>query len=91
MLFFLQTLTVYTFMCLNNSQMFRGFEGQKDPRYEDFYGTPLIRFPLVFTLVCYGVACYNAVATLETILSMLLGKLHIFMVGGMCYGSLSVQ
>lgn len=81
--FFFQTLTVFTFDALLTSKVFSGFSGEVDPRYKeiDYYNAPRIRFPIQFALVCFSVACFNAAATLETTLSMLLGRLHRFMVG----------
>ncbi|MPC93772.1 hypothetical protein E2C01_088913 [Portunus trituberculatus] len=62
--------------------MIRGFSQNRENQYDDFYETPGIRYPLVLTLTCFSAACYSAVATLETALSMLLGKLHTCMVSG---------
>ncbi|KAG0718400.1 hypothetical protein GWK47_007720 [Chionoecetes opilio] len=74
------TLTVYTLIYLSWAQVFRGFRSKEDPRYNGFYPYPNIKYPLLFTLIICTTACYNAVATLETLLSMLLGKLHTCMV-----------
>lgn len=60
--------TVNTFMSLKMSVMFRGYIYNGDD--------PRTRWPLVFSLVSYSAICYSAVATAETILSMLVGKLH---------------
>ncbi|XP_045138128.1 uncharacterized protein LOC123520177 isoform X3 [Portunus trituberculatus] len=75
------TLTAYTILFLADSQMIRGFSQNRENQYDDFYETPGIRYPLVLTLTCFSAACYSAVATLETALSMLLGKLHTCMTG----------
>lgn len=79
-LFFFQALTVFTFAALIDSQILRGFSGPQDPRYEDYYMTPRIRYPVQLSLLCFAAACFNAVATLEAALSLLLGRLHRFMV-----------
>ncbi|XP_045137668.1 uncharacterized protein LOC123519976 [Portunus trituberculatus] len=75
------TLTVYTILSLVHSQVIRGFSVNRENQYDYFYNTPGIRYPLVLTLTCLSAACYSAVATLETTLSMLLGKLHTCMTG----------
>lgn len=91
------TLTGFTFAVLLHSMMFRGFRGESDPRYEDsYYETPRVRYPIQLALVCFSAACFNAVATMETALSMLLGKLHRFMttltclLSGLCCVSIAV-
>lgn len=76
------TLTAYVILFLADSQMIRGYSRKNEDHYDDFDNmSPAIRYPLVLTLICLSAACYSAVATLETALSMLLGKLHTCMTG----------
>lgn len=70
------TLTVFTFSVMAWSQMMRGYDTEKDPRFESFWGTPRERFPLAVIFVCLSAICFSAVATMETTLSMMFGKLH---------------
>ncbi len=90
MLFLLQTVTTYAFKGMRWSQMLTGYTTEEGPRH-DYWAEEHHRFPMAFTFVCFSGVCFNAVATIETSLSMVFGKLHKNMVSGMCYVSLPLE
>lgn len=75
------TLTVFAIQSLADCQIIRGYSKENENDYGDYSRNAGIRYPLPLTLACLSAACYSAVATMETGLSMLLGKLHTRMTG----------